>query len=49
MERFVQSARADQFEMLLQYFARQIERQVLVVGATAIGGSASRVAFSPVT
>jgi aminoglycoside phosphotransferase (APT) family kinase protein len=48
LELFVQSAKADQFEMLLQYFARQIERQVLVVGSTAIGGSAARVAFSPV-
>jgi aminoglycoside phosphotransferase (APT) family kinase protein len=49
LERFVQSARADQFEMLLQYFARQIERQVSVVGATAIGRSAARVALSPIT
>jgi aminoglycoside phosphotransferase (APT) family kinase protein len=49
LERFVQTAKADQFERLLQYFARQIERQVSVVGGTAIGGSASRVAFSPIT
>jgi aminoglycoside phosphotransferase (APT) family kinase protein len=47
LERFVQSATADQFERLLLYFARQIERQVAVVGATAIGGSAARVALSP--
>jgi aminoglycoside phosphotransferase (APT) family kinase protein len=48
LERFVQTAKADQFEKLLQYFARQVERQVSVVGGTAIGGSASRVALSPI-
>jgi hypothetical protein len=49
LERFVQSARPGHFEMLLQYFARQIERQVLIYGSTAVGGSASRVGFSPIT
>ena len=48
LERFVQSAGPGDFEMLLQYFARQIERQVLVYGSTTIGGSASRVRFSPI-
>jgi hypothetical protein len=49
LERFVQSARPGHFEMLLQYFARQIERQVLIYASTAVGGSASRVGFSPIT
>jgi aminoglycoside phosphotransferase (APT) family kinase protein len=49
LERFVQSARPAHFEMLLQYFARQIEREVRAYGSTAVGGSASRVGFSPIT
>jgi hypothetical protein len=49
LERFVQSAGPGHFEMLLKYFARQIERQVLIYGSTAVGGSASRVGFSPIT
>jgi aminoglycoside phosphotransferase (APT) family kinase protein len=48
LERFAQSAGAEHFEMLLQYFARQIERQVSILGSTAIGRSASRVGFSPI-
>lgn len=48
LERFVQSARPEQFEMLLQYFARQIERQVSIFGGTAIGGSAAHVALAPI-
>jgi aminoglycoside phosphotransferase (APT) family kinase protein len=49
LERFVQSAGAEHFEKLLQYFARQIERQVAALGSTAIGRSASRVSLSPIT
>ena len=48
LERFVQTAGPEQDEKLLQYFARQVERRVMLYAPTTVGRSAARVGFSPI-
>ena len=48
LEAFVKSAGAEYDERLLRLFMAQIERRVLVYGATAIGGSASHIDLPPI-